>query len=113
MNALKPLEITLHELIVPGDLMGKEVIDSEARRVGIIRGFKLKFPPLKVFIIVRGKNLETEIPIEAIEKVGQTVVNLKRHIELEEIDAEDVLFLLRELKRELLTEMKMGLAMEL
>ncbi len=105
---LKEIELTLFEPIIPGELLGKEVIDSEARRVGIIRGIKIKYPPLKAMLIIRGKELEVDVPIEYIEQVGKTVVKVKKRIDLDEITAEDVIVLTNELRKEIITELRMG-----
>ena len=105
---LKEIEITLFEPIIPGELLGKEVIDSEARRVGIIRGIKIKYPPLKAMLIIRGKELEIDIPIDYVEQIGKTVVKVKKRIDLDEITAEDVITLTNELKKEIVAELRMG-----
>lgn len=105
---LKEIELTLFESIIPGELLGKEVIDAEARRVGIVRGIKIRYPPLKAALIIRGKELEIDVPIEYIEQVGKTVVKMKKRIELDEITAEDVIILTNELKKEIATELKIG-----
>ena len=108
ITLVRQIELLLFEPMIPGELLGKEVIDSDARRVGIVRGIKLKYPPLKAMLIIRGKSLETNVPIESIDQVGKTVIRLKMRIDLEEISAEDVITLLHELKQEILTEVKMG-----
>lgn len=94
--------------MIPGELLGKEVIDSEARRIGIIRGIKIKYPPLKVMLIVRGKELEIDIPIDYVEQVGKTVVKIKKRIDLDEITAEEVIMLINELRKEIIAELRIG-----
>ncbi len=105
---VKDVELTLFEPIIPGELLGKEVIDAEARRVGIVRGIRLRYPPLKAFLIIRGKELEIDIPIDFIDQIGKTVVKVKKRIDLDEITAEDVIILMNELKREIAAELKIG-----
>ena len=38
----------LYELSIPGQIIGKEVIDASARKIGVVRNVKLTFPPTKV-----------------------------------------------------------------
>jgi len=101
------LDVVLYETTIPGELQGKEVIDADAKKIGVVRGVRVRFPPLRVLIIIRGKDFETEVPIESIEKIGKNVIKLRSKIDLEEVTPEEVITLIRELKHELLTEIKL------
>ncbi len=95
-------EAELFELKMPGEFIGKEVIDSEARKIGIVRNIRLKLVPLEVSLIVKG--IEVEFPVNAkdVEVVG-SLIKLKipaKHSE--EIEIQDVI----NLREEILTEMK-------
>ena len=96
------IESELYELSVPGKLIGLEVIDSFARKVGVVRSIKIQFFPIKVNLIVKG--LGVEFPISA-EDVGaiNSVVNLKTAVkQADEIQLHDV----ERLREETLTEIK-------
>ena len=59
-------------------------------------------------LIIRGKELEIDIPIDYVEQIGKTVVKVKKRIDLDEITAEDVITLTNELKKEIVAELRMG-----
>ena len=95
-------EAELYELGMPGEFLGKEVIDSEARKIGVVRSIRMKLVPLEVSVIVKG--IEVEFPVNArdIEVVGG-IIKLKipaKHSD--EIDIQDVI----NLREEIFTEMK-------
>ena len=95
-------EAELYELKMPGEFIGKEVIDSEARKIGIVRSVRLKLVPLEVSLIIKG--IEVEFPVNAkdIDVVG-SLIKLKipaKHSE--EIEIQDVI----NLREEIFTEMK-------
>lgn len=90
-----------YELQMPGKILGKEVVDSLARRVGIVRNLKVSFFPVSVNIVVKGLEVEFSIPAEEIEAIG-TVLKLKIPVkQSDEIDIEDVLRLREELFSEI------------
>ena len=48
------IDLELYELVFPGQLIGKAVIDSEARMVGVIRNVRFQVPSSSVSLIVKG-----------------------------------------------------------
>ena len=60
----------LYELSIPGQLIGKEVIDSSARKIGVIRNVKITFPPTKVNIIIKGLDVEFQLSFDSISTIG-------------------------------------------
>ncbi len=96
----------LYELRMPGQLIGKEVIDSSARKIGIIRNIKLTFPPAKVLIIIKGLDIEIQLPIDSILTVGG-VVQLKEAIkQAEELEIRDVARLRDEVAKEVASHLR-------
>ena len=101
-NDHKTLEIELYEPEMPGVLVGKEVVDSFARRVGIVRNIKLQFYPLNIILIVKGLGVEFSINIKDIEAIG-SVIRLKSPAkQSQEIDVTDVI----KLRQEIISELK-------
>jgi len=91
----------LYELRIPGELIGKEVIDASARKIGIVRNVKLTFPPAKISIILKGLDIEIQLPIDSIATIGG-VVQLKETIkQAEELEIRDVARLRDEIAKEI------------
>ena len=99
------IEVELYELRVPGLLIGKEVIDGHARRIGVVRSVRLKLPELKVQLIVKGLDIEFPVDSEDISAVGN-VIQLKTPIrEAEPIDIHEVVRLRKEILSEIRSQM--------
>lgn len=95
------VETELYELRIPGKILGKEVVDGKARRIGIVRSIRVTLPSLKVELIIKGLDVEFPVDVENISAVG-SVVQLKTAIkEAEEIELHDVLKLRKEILAEL------------
>ena len=105
----KLTEIELYELIVPGKILGKEVVDAGARRIGIIRSVRLslsQLPQIKAEIVVKGLEVEFPVGIENIQAVGN-IVQLKTIIkEALEIEVREVM----SLRKKILEEIKAYIA---
>lgn len=96
------IEAELYELPAPGKLIGLEVIDSYARKVGIVRSVKIQFFPQKISIIVKGLGVEFTISAEEIKAIN-SVVNLKIPAkQADEIQLQDV----ERLRDEIFSEIK-------
>ena len=97
------VELELYEMGLPGQLVGKEVVDSLARKVGVVRNVKLRFFPLHLSIIIKGLGVEFSVNGNDIEAISKTIVKLSKPAkQANEIDIDDV-FRLRD---EIYTEMK-------
>ncbi|MHA1125239.1 MAG: hypothetical protein ACTSO7_11785 [Candidatus Heimdallarchaeota archaeon] len=80
----------LYELSIPGQLIGKEVIDASARKIGVVYNVKLTFPPANVRIVIKGLDVEFQLSIDSIATIGG-VVQLKETIkQAEELEIRDV-----------------------
>lgn len=91
----------LYELRIPGELIGKEVIDASARKIGIVRNVKLTFPPPSINVIIKGLDIEIPLPIDSIATIGG-VVQLKETIkQVEELEIRDVARLREEIASEI------------
>ncbi len=79
-----PLDETeLYEMAVPGKFVGKEIIDAEARRIGLCHSIRIKTGLDKkgalrtdLFIVIKGHDVEFDISFNDIEKIGN-VIKLK------------------------------------
>jgi sporulation protein YlmC with PRC-barrel domain len=79
-----PLEETeLYEMAVPGKFIGKEIIDADARRIGLCHSIKIKCGTDKkndikteLFLVIKGLDIEFDVPFNEIEKIGN-VIKLK------------------------------------
>ncbi|MHA1959222.1 MAG: hypothetical protein ACW99U_03280 [Candidatus Thorarchaeota archaeon] len=99
MTTVEPMpsvEAELYELSMPGRLLGKEVLDSRARRIGIVRSIRISLNPTRSELIVKGAEVEFPIDFEKIAGVG-SVVQLNSEVkESEEIEIHDVVRLQKE-----------------
>jgi len=83
-------EAEVYELQMPGNIIGKEVIDGSARRIGIVRSLRIMLPPGKVELQVKGLGVELPVDVSNIAAVGN-VIQLSNTIkEAEEISIADV-----------------------
>ena len=93
----------MYELIVPGKILGKEVVDASAKRIGIVRSIRLSLsalPQIKAEIVVKGLEVEFPVDIDNIQNVGN-VIQLKNPVrEAEDIEVKTVLMLRDELAEE-------------
>ncbi|MGV9169081.1 MAG: hypothetical protein ACOC38_03970, partial [Promethearchaeia archaeon] len=60
------IEAELYELSMPGRLLGKEVLDSRARRIGIVRSIRISLHPTRSELIVKGAEVEFPVDFEKI-----------------------------------------------
>lgn len=100
----KLTEIELYELIVPGKILGKEVVDASAKRIGIVRSIRLSLstlPQIKAEIVVKGLEVEFPVDIEHIQAVGD-IVQLKTVIkEARGVDVREVMSLRKKILEEI------------
>lgn len=95
-------ESELYELVIPGQLVGKVVVDSAARMVGIIRSIRVSLPPLRVELVIKGLEVEFPIDVSNVTAVG-SVVQLKNVAkEAETVELRDV----QRLRKELIEEIR-------
>ena len=100
-DAVAQTETELYELVMPGKLIGKAIVDGAARLVGIVRSVKLSVPPIRVDIIAKGMEIEFPINTTDIVAVGG-IVQLKNVIrEAEEVAIDDIIRLREEIKSEI------------
>lgn len=93
----KKVSAELYELKMPGQLLGKEVVDAKARRIGVVRNLRVSIPPIKTELIVKGLDVEFAVNMENIATVG-SVIQLNIMIkEAEEIEIHDILRLRKEI----------------
>jgi hypothetical protein len=94
-------QVEFFETIFPGKLCGKEVVDKQSRRIGIIKHIIVEYLPWKVSLIVKGLNIEIPVDIREVENIG-TLVQLKTKITaLPEINVNDLIRIRDEVKEEL------------
>jgi sporulation protein YlmC with PRC-barrel domain len=90
------IEAELYELSMPGRLIGKEVLDNRARRIGIVRSIRIALHPTRSELIVKGAEVEFPVDFSKVDAVG-TVVQLNSVVkDAEEIEVHDVIRLQKE-----------------
>jgi sporulation protein YlmC with PRC-barrel domain len=95
-DSMPTIEAELYELSMPGRLLGKEVLDSRARRIGIVRSIRISLHPTRSELIVKGAEVEFPVLFDKIEAVG-TVVQLNSEVrDSEELEIHDVVRLQKE-----------------
>ncbi|TFF89414.1 MAG: hypothetical protein EU549_00695 [Promethearchaeota archaeon] len=94
-------EAEFFESRFPGKLVGKEVLDKDSRRLGIIKSIRVEYLPWKVSLIVKGINIEIPVELSEIQNIG-TVVQLKTKITaMPEINVHDLIRIREDIKEEL------------
>ncbi len=83
-------EAEVYELQMPGHIVGKEVIDGSARRIGIVRSLRVTLPPGKVELQVKGLGVELPVDVTNISAVGNVIQLSNTVKEAEEISIADV-----------------------
>jgi sporulation protein YlmC with PRC-barrel domain len=83
-------EAEVYELQMPGHIVGKEVIDGSARRIGIVRSLRITLPPGKVELQVKGLGVELPVDVTNITAVGNVIQLSNTVKEAEEISIADV-----------------------
>lgn len=83
-------EAEVYELQMPGNIIGKEVIDGSARRIGIVRSLRIMLPPGKVELQVKGLGVELPVDVSNIAAVGNVIQLSNTVKEAEEISIADV-----------------------
>ncbi|MFX0207563.1 MAG: hypothetical protein ACFFDT_16370 [Candidatus Hodarchaeota archaeon] len=96
------IDLELFELIFPGKIIGKAVIDAEARMIGVVRNVRVQIPSPSPAISLIVKGLDTEFAVKsedvkAIGNVVQLTITIK-HSEAVEIN--DIIRLRNEIQEE-------------
>ncbi len=99
----QPLDIDLElfEIMFPGKIVGKAVIDANARMVGVIRNIKIQLPSSTIFLVVKGLDTEFSVnstDIQAIGNIVQLNVTIKHS---EPIEINDIIRLRNEIQEEI------------
>ncbi|MFW9892153.1 MAG: hypothetical protein ACFFFO_08125, partial [Candidatus Thorarchaeota archaeon] len=95
-ETMPSIEAELYELSMPGRLLGKEVLDNRARRIGIVRSIRIALHPTRSELIVKGAEVEFPVDFSKVDAVG-TVVQLNSVVkDAEEIEVHDVIRLQKE-----------------
>ncbi|MHA2217748.1 MAG: hypothetical protein ACXACY_17575 [Candidatus Hodarchaeales archaeon] len=78
------IDLELYELVFPGQLIGKAVIDSDARMVGVIRNVRIQVPSSTESIQAIGNVIQLNIDIKHSEPIEVTdVIRLRNEIQEE------------------------------
>ncbi|MHA1229059.1 MAG: hypothetical protein ACTSRP_00335 [Candidatus Helarchaeota archaeon] len=94
-------QVEFYESNFPGKLVGKEVIDKDSRRLGLVKSIRLEYFPWRVSLMVRGINIEIPVELSEVSSIG-TVIQLKTKITaMPELGVTDVMRLRNEIKEEL------------
>ena len=95
------IDLELYELVFPGQLIGKAVIDSDARMVGVIRNVRIQVPSSTISLIIKGLDTEFTVKAENIQAIGN-VIQLNIDIKHSEpIEVTDVIRLRNEIQEEI------------
>ena len=95
------IDLELFELIFPGKIIGKAVVDADAQMIGVIRNVRIQLPSSTISLIVKGLNTEFTIKsgdVQAIGNVVQLNVIIKHS---EPIEIHDIIKLRSEIQEEL------------
>ncbi|MHA1367671.1 MAG: hypothetical protein ACTSP5_14845 [Candidatus Heimdallarchaeota archaeon] len=65
----------LYELSIPGQLIGKEVIDASARKIGVVYNVKLTFPPGGVVQLKETIKQAEELEIRDVARLREEIAS--------------------------------------
>jgi hypothetical protein len=94
-------EAELYELMMPGRLVGRAVIDGGARIVGIVRSIRIALPGPRIELVVKGLDVEFPVDVRNVSAVGNVIQlqNLLKDAEVVELN--DIARLRKELWEEI------------
>ena len=98
---LLDLDLEVYEIIFPGKLVGKAVIDANARMIGVIRNIRIQIPSSNIILVVKGLDTEFTVnsnDIQAIGNIVQLNVTIKHS---EPIEINDIIHLRNEIQEEI------------
>ncbi|MFX0098014.1 MAG: hypothetical protein ACFFCS_00420 [Candidatus Hodarchaeota archaeon] len=102
------IEAEFYELLVPGKLIGKEIIDIDARRIGVCRSIKMRFVPNKknelaheIFLVIKGLGIEFDVSLENVEVIGNIIKLKIAARQADELQVSDVLRLQEDIAGEI------------
>ena len=96
------IDIELFELMFPGKLVGKAVIDANARMIGVIRNIRIQISSPTISLTVKGLDTEFTVKSEDIQAIGN-VVQLNIIIKHSEpVEINDIMKLRNEIQEELI-----------
>lgn len=96
------VDLELFEIVFPGKLIGKAVIDANARMIGVIRNVRIRIPSPTISLTVKGLDTEFTVKSEDIQAVGNVVqlnVTIKHS---EPIEINEIIKLRTEIQEELI-----------
>ncbi len=96
------LDLELYEIVFPGKLVGKAVIDANARMIGVIRNIRIQIPSSNIILVVKGLDTEFTVnsnDIQAIGNIVQLNVTIKHS---EPIEINDIIRLRNEIQEEII-----------
>lgn len=98
------IDLELFELVFPGKLIGKAVIDVDARMIGIIRNVRIQIPsPSPVItLIIKGLNTEFSVKSEEVKAIGNVVQLTSSIKHSEPVEVNDIMRLRSEIQEELI-----------
>jgi len=101
ISGIENLEIELFEIPYPGKIIGKAVVDANARMVGVVRSIQFSVIKGDLKLVVRSQDKEKAISISAVDNIGNVVHLAEVLLEFEEIDLDDVVRLRAEVEAEI------------
>ncbi len=104
----EPFETEFYELAVPGRIVGKEIIDAEARRVGICHSVKFRVMVDKkgelkpqLSLVIKGLDIEFDVSIDDVEIVGNVIKLKILARQADELHVRDVIRIQEEIASEI------------
>ncbi|MHA1682538.1 MAG: hypothetical protein ACTSUE_16490 [Promethearchaeota archaeon] len=104
----EPFETEFYELSVPGSLVGKEIIDSDARRIGLCRSVKMRFTTGRkgelqheILLVIKGLDIEFDISMEHVDIIGNVIKLKIPERQADELAVRDVIRIQEEIAGEI------------
>ena len=96
-----PYQAEFFESSFPGKLVGKEVLDKDSRRLGVVKSIRVEYLPWQISLIIKGINIEIPVELSEVENIG-TVIQLRTKITVApEISVNEIIRLRDEIKEDL------------
>ncbi|MBD3185403.1 hypothetical protein GF325_01135 [Candidatus Bathyarchaeota archaeon] len=101
-------ETEMYEMEVPGKLVGKEIIDADARRIGICHSIKLRVSTGKkgelhhgMLLVIKGLDIEFDMTMDDVDIIGNVIKLKVPARQADELDVRDVIRIQEEIAGEI------------
>lgn len=101
--------VRLLECSIPGEIIGKEVIDKNSALIGICLGVLFDLKAKSLYLVVGGREYTLKVPMNAIIDISKEFIRVDMTVHYDSMSSKDVENLVNLLQQEALILAKMML----